>query len=95
MTTQNMQLAHTAFNVTNSTTEALAADDNRQYVLLENDSDTDIYVAFGVVAALNTGIRLNSGGGSYEMSRENGNMDGRAINAIASVTTKNLLITVG
>lgn len=91
-----VQFIHTAFSVTPSTLEALAANDFRVYVLLENDSDTDIYVAFGVPAVVNQGIRLNANGGSLELSEGNHFLDVRAINAIhGGAGGKNLLITEG
>lgn len=95
MTEQYMQLAHAAYTVTNADTEAVAANAAREYLLLINDSDTDIYVTFSIAATTAIGIRINSGGGSYEMSRRNGNMDARAVRAIAGTTGKRLLITEG
>ena len=88
-------LTHAAVSVLNTTTVALAASSARRYALFVNDSDTVIYLKVGVSAVANQGIRLNANGGSYEMSQEFGNVDNRAVNAIASVTGKNLLVTSG
>ena len=95
MTTQNMQIAHAAVTVGAATTAAAAANDKREYLLLENDGAETIYVAFGVAAVLNQGIRLNAGGGSFEMSRINSNMDVRAINAISASGGQTLLVSEG
>lgn len=89
------QLAHVAYTVTDSSTEAVAANENRTYLLLINDSDTAIYIKFGAAAVENEGIRLNANGGSLEISDRNQNLDLRAINAIAGTTGKELIITEG
>lgn len=87
---------HTAVNVTTSTAAALAANLERKYALLVNDSDTTIYIKLGAAAVLNEGIRLNANGGSYEMSAALGNLVHVAINAIHGGTgNKVLLVTEG
>ena len=43
----------------------------RQYALLVNDGITDIYLGMGIPAVANRGIRLNNGGGSYEINLTN------------------------
>ncbi len=88
-------MAHTAVSVGVATGEALAANDKRQYALFVNDSDAVIYLKVGANAALNQGIRLNAGGGSYEMSALAGNLSRAAVNAISSGAAKNLLVTEG
>lgn len=95
ISTARVTLAHTAPSIGVATTAALAANANRRYALIVNDSDTVIYISFHVNAALNTGIRINANGGSYEMSEAAGNIDTRAINAISSVAAKTLLVTEG
>lgn len=86
---------HSAYSVTNADTQALAANTQRSYLLIVNDSDTIIYIALGATAAVNTGIRLNANGGSYEMSRHLGNLYTGAIRAICAISGKNLLFTEG
>jgi len=54
-------------NVGVATTQILAANDNRKYAAIVNDSDTTIYLALGANAVLNQGIRLNANGGAYEV----------------------------
>jgi len=71
-----------AVNVTTATTAVLAANTSRKYALIVNDSDTVMYLAVGASAVLNQGIRLNPGGGSYEMSEKLGNLATGAINGI-------------
>ena len=74
----------------------LAANANRIYALLINDSDTNVYIKLGAAAVLNQGIRLNANGGSYEMSLELGNLYRGAVNGIAaSGSGKVVLVTEG
>jgi len=88
-------LTHAAVTVGAATTAALAANANRKYALLINDSDTAIYIKFHAAAVANQGIRLNASGGSYEMSAQQGNLDTRAINAISTGAGKVLLVAEG
>lgn len=85
MSEQPRQLAHSTVNVGTSSTLLAAANPNRTYLLLQNDSANDIYVEFGGTAVVGDGIRLNSGGGSLEISGRNGNLDTRVVNAISTV----------
>lgn len=88
--------APTAVDVTTSSATVLAANPARKYALFINDSDTVIYLALGVAAVLNQGIRLNSGGGSYEISAVLANLYRGAILAIHGGTgNKRLLIVEG
>ena len=93
MATITKQMVHAPVTVGAVTTQVLAADADRVWILLENDSDEAIYVAFGVAAVLNQGIRLNAEGGSLELSYETGFIDHRQINAICASGSKNLLVT--
>lgn len=88
-------LAHTTVTIGVASGVALAANANRTSALFINDSDTTIYLKVGAAAVLNEGIRLNTNGSSYEMSKNYGNLDTRAIYAISSAATKKLLITEG
>ena len=67
----------------------VAANASREYLLIQNDSDTVMYFAKGTAAALNAGIRLASGG-SYVMSRLLGNLSTDAIYGINAVGDKNV-----
>lgn len=71
-----------AYNVTTASSEAVAANARREYLLIQNDSDAVVYLAFGEAAVANKGVRLTASGGSYEMSREFGNLNTFAVNAI-------------
>ena len=73
---------HTAVNVITSSGAVLAANANRKYALLVNDSDTTIYIKLNAAAVVNQGIRLNANGGSYEMSTLFGNLYTGAIYGI-------------
>lgn len=87
---------HTAVNVTTVTGVVLAANANRRYALLVNDSDTVIYIMLGAAAVANQGIRINANGGNYEMSLMLGNLYTGAINGIhAGVGDKALLMLEG
>jgi hypothetical protein len=88
--------AHTVFGVTNASQIALAANASRKYAVLQNDSDTDIYIALGTAAVMNRGIKLNAGGGSYEIRSADGSLYKGDVYAICSVAgPKNLLLTEG
>lgn len=91
-----VNVTHTAVNVTTSSTEVIAAKSNRGFLLIVNDSDTIIYCNVGAAAVLNEGIRINSNGGSFEMSRGSRNIDTRAVNCIHGGTgNKVALVTEG
>jgi len=62
----------------------------RSYALLVNDSTSIIYLGMGIPAIISRGIRLNAGGGSYEINRDNP-WHG-SIHAIAAAGTPDLLI---
>lgn len=88
-------VTHTEASVGVASGVAIAANKDRTYLLLVNDSDSVIYIGIGATAVLNKGIRLNPGGGSYEFSPRFGNLSKAAINAISSGASKNLMITEG
>ena len=75
-------VTHTAVNVTTSSGEVIAAKTKRGFLLIVNDSDTDIYCKVGAAAVMNEGIRINANGGSFEMGRGLRNIDTRAVNCI-------------
>jgi len=86
---------HTQPSIAATTTVALVANANRLYALLVNDSVETIYIKLGAAAVLNQGIRLNANGGSYEMSKKQGNLYVGAINGISTSGTMALLVTEG
>ena len=78
-----------------ATTVALAANANRLYAMFINDGTEPIYLKLGVAGVMNQGIRLNASGGSYEMSRELGNLYVGAVNGICASGGMTLLVTEG
>lgn len=78
-----------------ATTVALVANANRLYAAFINDGTEAIYLYLGAAAVLNRGIRLNASGGSYEMSREIGNLYVGAVNGICTSGGMTLLVTEG
>ena len=80
------------------TAQVLAANANRIYALITNDSDTAVYLRFGTAAAVaNEGIRLGTGAGerSHEMSRDKGNVWSGAIQGISSAASKKVIAVEG
>lgn len=59
------------FAVTGVSQIAVANNFNRSYLLVQNDSDTVIYLALNAPAVAGRGIRLNANGGSYEVNYTN------------------------
>ena len=86
---------HTEIDVQATSTKVLDIEDDRKYVLFVNDSDEEIYLKFGAAAVVNEGIRLNAGGGSFEMNYQLGNLCTAYVRAICASGTKNLLVTIG
>lgn len=93
---QSCAYTYTAAGVTTSSSVVLAGNASRKYLLLQNDSDTTIYIKSGASAAVvNEGIRIPSGG-SFEASLLQGNLLVSQITAIHGGSgTKTLLITEG
>jgi len=86
---------HTAPTMGVASAVVLAANGSRLYGLIINDSDTLVYLALGVPAVVNQGIRLNPNGGSYEMSPKLGTLWLGQVNGISSVANKTVLVTEG
>jgi len=85
---------HTAPVIAAATTVALAANANRLYACFANDGTETIYLGLGVAAVMNIGIPILSGG-SYEMSREIGNLYVGAVNGICASGGQVLAVTEG
>jgi len=89
-------LTHSAAAIGIASTAVIAAEATRKSLLIINDSDKVIYLnAMGAPAVLNTGIRLNAAGGSFEMNLSAGNLSTAAINGIAATAGGILLVTQG
>lgn len=57
--------------VTGTQQRVLAENPSRVYALLVNDGANDCYLGMGIPAVVNRGIRINNGGGSYEINLTN------------------------
>ncbi len=77
-------------SIGSSTTEILAANTNRKYFCIVNDSNETIYLALGADAVMNKGIRLNANGGCFEAVGTN--MTQQAIDGICASGTKNVTV---
>jgi len=88
-------MTHTAPEIGASSTLVIAANTNRKYLCLINDSSEEIYINIGGTAAVNTGIRIPASGGSYEMSSKLGNLSTAAIAGICASGGMTLLVTEG
>jgi hypothetical protein len=76
---------------TTSSTQLVAANTSRKYLVLVNDSDEDIYLGVGAAAVVGSGVRLNKNGGSFEVNLLN--LTTQAINSIHGGTgSKNVTI---
>ena len=86
-----MRATHRDFTCT--ATQQIISDENllRQYCLMVNDGDADIYLGLDMPAEANKGIRLNANGGSYEINLTNP-FKGR-IYAIGDATGPKLMLT--
>jgi len=77
--------------VTSASTQILAANSAREYLLIQNnDAAGIIYVSFGVAATALNGVKV-SPGGSYELP---GTISTQAIFAIGSIASNANIVTV-
>lgn len=83
---------HTAPVIGAADTTALAANANRLAAEFVNDSSETIYLNLSAIAVMNQGIRLNANGGSYTMSREQGNLYVGEVSGICASGSKTLLV---
>lgn len=67
-----------------SSTTILSANSGRIYALIVNDCNHNLYLSLGGTATKGSGIRLNAGGGAYEMNTDN--MWLGAVSGIASTS---------
>ena len=85
--------ASTGPTVGASSGAVLAANANRVYASFVNDSNEDIYLAFGEAAVLHKGVPVKASGGSYEITRAN--LFRGAVNGICASGGKVLCVTEG
>ena len=76
-----------------TTTQVLAVNTARTFAALVNDSDEIIYLSLSGTAIANKGIRLNVGGGSYEINMTN--LYTGAVFAICASGSKNMTVAEG
>ena len=88
-------MAHTTASMTSTTGAVLAVNQDRKYALIGNDGSVDVYLNLGGTAVAHQGIRVNANGGSYEISREHGNLTPVVINGITVSGTATALVTEG
>ncbi|KKK79722.1 hypothetical protein LCGC14_2830650 [marine sediment metagenome] len=88
-------MAHTTASMSSTTGAVLAVNNDRKYALIVNDGSVDVYLNLGASATANAGIRINASGGSYEISREAGNLTGAVINGITVSGTATVIVTEG
>jgi len=81
-------------NATTSATDAVAANSNREYLIIQNKSDTRVHVAFGEDATVNSSMFLNANGGHFEMSRLFGNLSQGRISVIHEGTGNKRVVGV-
>lgn len=85
---------HTLYVSTGASQDVMAANARAVYRCFQNDSDSVFYLRWdGSAAAANIGVRLNANGGSYEMSKKQGNMYYGLVKAFCASSSKNLIVT--
>jgi len=62
---------NTAVTASIASTQLLAANADRKYAAFINDGTAVTYLKIGAAAVLSEGIRLNAGGGSFEITADN------------------------
>ena len=77
-------------SVGTGSTAVLTANAGRKGIILSNDSDADLYLAFGAAAVMNEGVLLSVDG---VLKLDSALMSTQAINAISAAGTKNLAFT--
>lgn len=89
---QSGSFANTQKTVTNASTQLVAANAARQYLLVQNkDATGNIYLNFGAGAATTLNGILISAGGSYELDNIQST---QAIQAIGSLATQSNVVVV-
>ena len=79
----------TGVTVATTSTKVLDASSGRVYATFVNDGTVPIYLTCGKTAVAHTGIRLNDGGGAYEINALNqcvGEMDAITASSTAVLT---------
>jgi hypothetical protein len=91
--TDRTKVTNTTVSCGAASAAALAANENRNFLLLVNDHATQvIYLGVDATAALNAGIRINAAGGSLKLDVK---VPVGALTCIATGATTTLLISEG
>lgn len=85
-------ITHSTVSCSTASGTALAANTLRRWALFINDSDVVMYLMIGATAVANQGIRIQPGGGAFEMCPQNGNLDTRVVNVIAASGSGKVLL---
>lgn len=89
-------LIQSSVDVGVQSTLVLGENKDRRAALFINDSDAVVYLSQGEPAVMNIGIRLNPGGGAFELTLEYGNLYCGEIYAIQNAGgLQKLLVTEG
>ena len=91
----SLRMAHTQPSMSTTSAAALAANQAREYALFVNDGAVTVYLRLGATAVANQGIRLEANGGSYEISRTQGNLYTGVVDGITATGTATVLVTEG
>jgi hypothetical protein len=87
-------LSNAGVSVGASSTAILAANADRVYAVIVNDSDEAVYLALGEAAVMNAGVRLNANGlGTFELNATNPFVG--VINGICASGSKNVTVVEG
>lgn len=86
--------SHSTVSMSSVSATVLAANSSRTYALFVNDGTQDMYLNT-TTAVANRGIRINAGGGNFEMAPAFGNLMTGALYGIVSTGTHVMLVTEG
>ena len=76
-----------------NTSQQVFANQKRSYLLVQNNSDTDMWLGIGAVPTIGTGIRLPANGGGYVA--EDGFIPSGQVNIICSAAGKSFYALQG
>lgn len=79
--------------VGNTDTQVIVSNASRKFAVFVNDSNEVIYLSLSATAVINEGIRLNAGGGAYEINQTN--LYTGEVSAICATGGKNLTFSHG
>ena len=89
-------VTHASVNVTTASTEVIAANAARKYLLIQSNTNETIFLKFGAAAVANEGLLMLGRGSVIELSPAQGNLYRGAVNAIhAGTGNQAVLVTEG